>query len=222
MDLNKSSPAAAPVLRLRICRQGFAKVMAGQVCVKYREAGIYWQRRLFGPDGQPKPFAAVHIQNGYAADAPLAVLEFRGILPGLHEHEGRLCHAIALGRLLQVQHAPSPAPAAPPLRAFADVLPTLPPVDHLAGLNVLDAQGRVARHIPAAPGQMGSLRVYYALALRFDGALSAEAARQGLIWFAEHTADARQRPGVHSNIDLLLAHGPAQAGWQLAPLPRPG
>ena len=42
---------------------------------------------------------------------------------------------------------------------------------------------------------MGSLRVYNALAERFGGALTAEAVAQGLAWFAEHTADARARPG---------------------------
>ncbi|KAB0304961.1 DUF2322 family protein, partial [Klebsiella pneumoniae] len=28
-------------------------------------------------------------------------------------------------------------------------------------------------------------------------------AEQGLIWFAEHVADARAHPGKHPNIDLL-------------------
>ena len=100
---------------------------------------------------------------------------------------------------------------------FQDILATLPPTDGLTGLDVVDATGAVVHHIPAAPGKMGSLRVYNALAARFGGAFSAEAATQGLAWFAEHVADARQRPGAHPNIDLLLQHGPAQAGWRLVP-----
>lgn len=51
--------------------------------------------------------------------------------------------------------------------------------------------------------QLGSLKLYNALAERFDGKLGKEAAEQGLIWFAEHVADARAHPGKHPNIDLL-------------------
>ena len=35
--------------------------------------------------------------------------------------------------------------------------------------------------------------------------LDAKAAAHGLAVFAEHTEDARQRPGAHPNIDRLLA-----------------
>ena len=37
------------------------------------------------------------------------------------------------------------------------------------------------------------------------GTLDAEAADHGLAVFAEHTADARNRPGAHPNVDHLLA-----------------
>lgn len=100
---------------------------------------------------------------------------------------------------------------------FAEILATLPTVDHLSGLDVLDAAGALVHHIPAAPGKMGSLRVYNALAVQFGGVLSAEAAAQGLAWFAEHVADAQARPGAHPNIDLLLIQQGAPAGWQLVP-----
>ncbi|RRD55768.1 DUF2322 family protein [Comamonadaceae bacterium OH2545_COT-014] len=102
---------------------------------------------------------------------------------------------------------------------FAEILATLPAADHLRGLDVVDASGAVVHHIPAAPGKMGSLRVYHALAQRFGGTLGAEAVAQGLQWFAEHVADARARPGAHPNIDLLLAQQAAPAGWRLLPLP---
>lgn len=101
---------------------------------------------------------------------------------------------------------------------FAETLATLPAADHLRGLDVVDAQGQVQHHIPAAPGKMGSLRVYHALAQAFGGELSAEAIAQGLAWFAEHVADARARPGAHPNIDLLLAQQGAVKGWRLVPL----
>lgn len=101
---------------------------------------------------------------------------------------------------------------------FQQTLATLPAADHLRGLDVVDGAGAVLHHIPAAPGKMGSLRVYHALADRFGGQLDAEAVAQGLAWFAEHVADARARPGAHPNIDLLLDPATPARGWRLVPL----
>ena len=102
---------------------------------------------------------------------------------------------------------------------FQDTLATLPGAGHLRGLDIVDAQGALVHHIPAAPGKMGSLRVYAALAERFGGALDAAAVAQGLQWFAEHVADARARPGAHPNIDLLLDPATPARGWRLLPQP---
>lgn len=87
---------------------------------------------------------------------------------------------------------------------FQDHLAAMPDISHLSGLDVRDPQGAVVHHIPAAPGKLGSLKLYHALAQKFNGSLHAEAARQGLEWFAEHVADAQAYPGKHPNIDLLL------------------
>lgn len=46
---------------------------------------------------------------------------------------------------------------------FNAVLETLPTIDHLTGLNILNGK-TVIHRIPATPGKFGSLRVYYALA----------------------------------------------------------
>jgi hypothetical protein len=54
------------------------------------------------------------------------------------------------------------------------------------------------------PGKQGSLAVYHYLQQGF-GQLDAKAAEHGLAVFAEHTADARNRPGAHPNVDRLLA-----------------
>ena len=102
---------------------------------------------------------------------------------------------------------------------FAEILATLPAADHLRGLDVVDASGAVVHHIPAAPGKMGSLRLYNALAERFGGALNGDAVAQGIAWFAEHVAEARAHPGSHPNIELLLAQRAAPQGWRLVPLP---
>lgn len=54
------------------------------------------------------------------------------------------------------------------------------------------------------PGKQGSVAVHHYLRQAF-GALDAKAAGHGLAVFAEHTADARNRPGAHPNVDRLLA-----------------
>ncbi len=88
--------------------------------------------------------------------------------------------------------------------AFADNLKKLPGISHLAGLQLLGAEGAVVSTIENKPGSQGSLAVYNHLAQTY-GAISAEAAAHGLELFAEHTEDARINPGRHPNIDRLLA-----------------
>lgn len=87
--------------------------------------------------------------------------------------------------------------------AFADNLKQLPRVSHLAAINLLDAEGKVAATIENKPGQTGSLAVYNHLG-QIYGAITAEAARKGLDLYAEHVEDARQNPGKHPNIDRLI------------------
>ena len=77
---------------------------------------------------------------------------------------------------------------------FKDILETLPSIDHLTGLDVLNGE-TVIHHIPAAPGKLGSLRLYNALAEKFNGKLDRTSAQQGIEWFAEHVEDAKQNPG---------------------------
>lgn len=85
---------------------------------------------------------------------------------------------------------------------FAETLATLPAIDHLAAIELLDGETIVAR-IENKPGQAGSVRVYHALYQEF-GAIDALAADKGLRLYCEHTADAETRPGKHPNIDRLL------------------
>lgn len=87
--------------------------------------------------------------------------------------------------------------------AFADNLKALPPVAHLAALELLDATGTVVARIENKPGQAGSLAVYAALAAK-HGAINVAAAQEGLQIYAEHTADAEANPGKHPNIDRLI------------------
>lgn len=86
---------------------------------------------------------------------------------------------------------------------FADNLAQLPPVTHLAELQLLDAAGNLVATIENKPGKAGSLAVYAALAAK-HGSIHVAAAEEGLQLFAEHTASARTHPGSHPNIDRLL------------------
>lgn len=87
--------------------------------------------------------------------------------------------------------------------AFADNLQQLPSIEHIAQLQLLDAQDQVVATIANEPGKAGSVRVYAALAAQY-GCINAQAAQQGLQWFAEHTQAARAHPGSHPNIDRLF------------------
>ena len=62
---------------------------------------------------------------------------------------------------------------------FKDILETLPSIEHLTGLDVLNGE-TVIHHIPAAPGKLGSLRLYNALAEKFNGKLDHTSAQQAL------------------------------------------
>lgn len=90
-----------------------------------------------------------------------------------------------------------------PGATFKDNIGQLPPVDGVQRIDLLDADGTVVASIENQPGKQGSLAVYQYLSQVF-GTLNAEAANYGLLLFAEHTADARNRPGAHPNVDRLL------------------
>lgn len=90
-----------------------------------------------------------------------------------------------------------------PTASFKDNLLLLPSIEGLACINLIDPAGIVVATIENQPGKQGSLAVYQYLQTCF-GMLNAEAATYGLDIFAEHTADAKNRPGAHPNIDRLL------------------
>ena len=87
--------------------------------------------------------------------------------------------------------------------SFKDNLELLPSIDGLVCMDIIDPMGNIIASIENQPGKKGSLAVYQYLEQNF-GIINAEAAAHGLDVFAEHTADAKNRPGAHPNIDLLL------------------
>jgi hypothetical protein len=86
---------------------------------------------------------------------------------------------------------------------FAEILSTLESADHLTKLELHAPDGSVVATIENKPGSQGSLKVYSHLFKKY-GAITVEAAQDGLELYAEHTADARTNPGKHPNIDRLL------------------
>lgn len=90
-----------------------------------------------------------------------------------------------------------------PGATFKENLQQLPPVDGVQRIDLLDGTGNVVASIENQPGKQGSLAVYQYLKQSFD-ILDVSAANHGLAVFAEHTADARSRPGAHPNVDRLL------------------
>ncbi|WP_282093242.1 DUF2322 family protein [Epibacterium ulvae] len=89
-----------------------------------------------------------------------------------------------------------------PTASFKDNLKLLPTIENLTRIDLLDGKGDVVASIENKPGKQGSLAVYNYLHLHF-GDITADAAKHGLDVFAEHTIDAKSRPGAHPNIDLL-------------------
>jgi hypothetical protein len=94
---------------------------------------------------------------------------------------------------------------------FRENLAQLPPIEGVQRLDLVDDAGAVVGSIENQAGKQGSLAVYQYLQ-HTHGVLDAAAAEHGLAVFAEHSADARNRPGAHPNVDRLLeisAGGPA-------------
>lgn len=91
-----------------------------------------------------------------------------------------------------------------PGATFKDNLQQLPAIDGVQRIDLVDPRGEVVASIENQPGKQGSLAIYQYLKQQFGG-LDAKAAEHGLAVFGEHTADARNRPGAHPNIDRLLA-----------------
>ena len=90
-----------------------------------------------------------------------------------------------------------------PTLSFKENLQLLPSIETLARIELIGTTGDVMASIENQPGKQGSLVVYQYLSQEF-GKINTEAAQHGLEVFAEHTADAKARPGAHPNIDQLL------------------
>ncbi len=89
------------------------------------------------------------------------------------------------------------------MTTFAENLATLESAEHLQALELYSDDGSIAGIVQNKAGSEGSFRLYHALWKKW-GAITVDAAKEGLALYAEHTADAEANPGKHPNIDRLL------------------
>lgn len=89
------------------------------------------------------------------------------------------------------------------MEKFKDVLLDLDDADEVQRIELYYEDGEPAGVIHNRPGSAGSVKVFHHLYKTF-GSISIDAAVEGLSLYAEHTADAEDRPGKHPNIDRLF------------------
>lgn len=89
------------------------------------------------------------------------------------------------------------------MQKFSDVLLTLDNADDVRRIELYDADNKPVGVIENKPGSQGSVKVYHHL-YRMYGAITLDAAVEGLSLYAEHTEDAENCPGKHPNVDRLL------------------
>jgi hypothetical protein len=89
------------------------------------------------------------------------------------------------------------------MQKFSDVLLTLDGTDEVQRIELYHENGEPAGVIENKPGSQGSLKVYNHL-YKMYGAITLDAAVEGLALYAEHTEDAENCPGKHPNVDRLI------------------
>ncbi len=89
------------------------------------------------------------------------------------------------------------------MQKFSDVLLTLDSADEVQRIELYHESGKPAGVIENKPGSQGSVKVYHHL-YKMYGAITLDAAVEGLALYAEHTEDAENCPGKHPNVDRLI------------------
>ena len=89
------------------------------------------------------------------------------------------------------------------MQKFNDILLTLDDSDHIDRIEIYRNNSLVGT-IENKPGSQRSIKVYQHLWKLF-GAITLDAAIEGLDLYSEHTEDAEKNPGKHPNIDRLLS-----------------
>lgn len=89
------------------------------------------------------------------------------------------------------------------MQKFSDILLTLDSADEVKRIELSYEDGKPAGVIENKPGSQGSIKVYHHL-YKMYGAITLDAAVEGLALYAEHTEDAENCPGKHPNVDRLI------------------
>ncbi|MFM9836222.1 MAG: DUF2322 family protein [Methylophilaceae bacterium] len=89
------------------------------------------------------------------------------------------------------------------MQKFSDVLLTLDSTEGVQRIELYHEDGKAAGVIENKPGSQGSIKVYHHL-YKMYGAITLDAAVEGLALYAEHTEDAENCPGKHPNVDRLI------------------
>ena len=89
------------------------------------------------------------------------------------------------------------------MQKFSDILLTLDSTDDVQRIELYSEDGKPAGIIENKPGSQGSVKVYHHL-YKMYGAITLDAAVEGLSLYAEHTEDAENCPGKHPNVDRLI------------------
>ena len=89
-------------LHLTLFRRWFIDILEGTKTEEYREIKPFWAKRL------SQQYDTVTFRNGYAKDAPLMVVEFKGmeiktIYHPIH-HKPMTVFAVKLGRILHTDN----------------------------------------------------------------------------------------------------------------------
>lgn len=87
---------AESILHLNLHREYFGQIANGTKRIEYRERTPYWKTRLEG-----REYSVIQFRNGYATDAPVMRVEFRGIQK--IQKWGKPHYAIQLGRVISVK-----------------------------------------------------------------------------------------------------------------------
>ncbi len=86
---------------------------------------------------------------------------------------------------------------------FKENLETLKSAEDIEKITLYEDDLQIGE-IPNVEGKKGSLKVYANIFDFKNGEIGKNKIEQGLILFAEHTKDAKDNPGKHPSIDILL------------------
>tara|TARA_R100001377_G_scaffold64890_1_gene40354 strand:- start:164 stop:433 length:270 start_codon:yes stop_codon:yes gene_type:complete len=86
------------ILHLNLYKKYFDAIFDGTKTIEYREVTDYWKRRI-----ENREYDMIKFRNGYAADAPTMLVEYKGYTIG--EHDCNLEYELKLGKIIEVNNA---------------------------------------------------------------------------------------------------------------------